>query len=297
MPGPSEDVPRWQPPSQRSEDVPRWEPPAPPRAAPRKAETWAPSADVPRWDPEADVPRWHPSADGAVGARIETDEAARRAPIKRAPLVARPFLWWNAHPWVIAWVAVFLAPAGVLALRFVDEYGYEHFVEPLQWTLVGLLALVLVRAVLFSAGRSMVRLVLGVAAAAGALGLLLWPVTQVTLGRVICPARGGTDLGVQSAAVAIEAWRRGEAGDAAWHAADPDPAWREKARAISLLDYQLVESGCFERAAPIDTHHTWHDFRVTIREGDGAPLSKVVVVRTAVEGDGWKITGIEGPLP
>src|SRR6266850_51646 len=258
MPGPSEDVPRWQPPSQRSEDVPRWEPPVPPRAAPRKAETWAPSADVPRWDPEADVPRWHPSADGAVGARIETDEAARRAPIKRAPLVARPFLWWNAHPWVIAWVAVFLAPAGVLALRFVDEYGYEHFVEPLQWTLVGLLALVLVRAVLFSAGRSMVRLVL---------------------------------------AVAIEAWRRGEAGDAAWHAADPDPAWREKARAISLLDHQLVESGCFERVAPTDTRHTWHDFRVTIREGDRAPLSKVVVVRTAIEGDGWKITGIEGPLP
>jgi hypothetical protein len=185
----------------------------------------------------------------------------------------------------------------VLALRFVDEYGYERVVEPLQWTLVGLLALVLVRAVLFSARRSVVRLVLGLAAAGGALGLLLWPVTQVTLGRVICPARGGTDLGVQSAAVALEAWERGEAGDAAWHAADADPAWRDKARAIRLLDYHLVESGCFERIAPIDTQHTWHDFRVTIKEGDRAPLSKVLVVRTAVEAGVWKISGIEGPLP
>src|SRR5437868_13571027 len=135
MPGPSEDVPRWQPPSERSE-------------------TWEPSADVPRWDPQADVPRWQPSAGGAVGVRIETDAPEPRAAVKRVPLVARPFLWWNAHPWVIAWVAVFLAPAGVLALRFVDEYGYERYVEPLQWTLVGLLALVLLRAALFSARRS-----------------------------------------------------------------------------------------------------------------------------------------------
>jgi len=122
-------------------------------------------------------------------------------------------------------------------------------------------------------------------------------VTQISLGRVICPARAGADLGARSAAVALEAWQRGDAGDAAWRAADPAPAWREKARSISLLDYRLVESGCFERVAPIDTQHTWHDFRVTIKEGQRAPLSKVVVVHTAVEADGWKITGIEGPLP
>jgi hypothetical protein len=262
MPGPSEDVPRWQPPARETQ---------------HRADPWDPSADVPRWDPDADVPRQPPAARGAVGAR--------------------PFRWWGAHPWGIAWIGVFLAPAGVLLLRFVDEYGYERFVAPLQWTLIALLALLLVRAVLFSARRSVVRLVLGLAAAGGVLGLLLWPVTQVTLGRVICPTRAGVDLGVQSAAVALEAWQRGEAGAAAWHAADPAPAWREKARSISLLDYRLVESGCFERAAPIDTRYTWHDFRVTIREGERAPLSKVVVVHTAVEGDGWKITGIEGPLP
>ena len=52
-----------------------------------------------------------------------------------------------------------------------------------------------------------------------------------------------------------------------------------------------------ERVAPIDARHTWHDFRVTIREGERAPLSKVVVVHTDAAGDGWKITAIEGPLP
>lgn len=290
MPGPSEDVPRWQPPT-GSEDVPRWQPSA-------AADSWdEPGADVPRWDPQRATARQPRSASGPVGARIETDDAARRAPVKHVSPFARPFLWWGTHPWVFAWIGVFLAPAGVVALRFADEYGYESFVEPLQWALVALLAILLLRAVLFSARRSIARLVLGLAAAAGALALLLWPVTQVTLGRVICPARAGTELGLPTAAVALHAWQRGEAGDAAWHAADPDPAWREKARAISLLDYQLVESGCFERVAPIDTRHTWHDFRVTIKEGERAPLSKVVVVRTAAEGGAWKITGIEGPLP
>jgi len=227
----------------------------------------------------------------------QADEERMHGNDERVPLAVRPFRWWGAHPWFLAWVGVILAPAGVLLLRFVDEYGDERFVAPLQWALIALLALLLVRAVLFSARRSVLRLVLGLAAAGGALGLLLWPVTQITLGRVICPARAGADLGVQSAAVALEAWQRGEAGDAAWRAADRAAAWREKARSISLLDYRLVESGCFERVAPIDTHHTWHDFRVTIKEGERAPLSKVVVVHTAVEGDGWKITGIEGPLP
>ena len=53
-----------------------------------------------------------------------------------------------------------------------------------------------------------------------------------------------------------------------------------------------MESGCFERVAPIDGRHTWHDFRVTIREGERAPLSKIVVVRTAREGEGWTWTPV-----
>ena len=284
MPGPSEDVPRWQPPSGPSEDVPRWEPPAP-------------SSEVPRWDPDAAVPRWQPRAGQAVGAHFDTETPERTAPAPRVSPFALPFVWWGKHPWVAVWAAVFLAPAGVVLLRAVDEYGLDRYVEPLQWTLIALFALVLLRGVLFSARRSLARLALGLVAASAAVVLLLWPMTRVTLGRVICPPHAGTDLGVRSAALAIEAWQRGEKGEAAWHGGEPDPAWLEKASAISLLNYQLVESGCFERVAPIDTQHTWHDFRVTIREGERAPLSKVVIVRTAAEGGGWKITGIEGPLP
>jgi len=119
----------------------------------------------------------------------------------------------------------------------------------------------------------------------------------VTLGRVSCPPRAGTDLGVQASAVALEAWLRGEAGDTVWRGGVPDPRWRDKARDVTLMDYQLVATGCWERVAPIDASRTWHDFRVTIKEGERAPLSKVVVVRTTAEADGWKITRIDGPLP
>jgi len=282
MPGPSEDVPRWQPPAERSDDVPRWTPPA----------------EVPRWDPTADVPRPRAAAGGgAVGARFDTDEPGRRAPVKKVSPFALPFVWWSAHPWVFAWAAVFLTPVGVLLLRVVDEYDYDSFVAPLQWTLLALLAVVVLRAVLSSAPRSVTRMALGLVATAAAVSILLWPLTRVTLGRVICPARAGTELGVQTAAVAVDAWQRGETGAAAWHDGAADSAWADKARAISLLDYRLVESGCFERVAPIDVSRTWHDFRVTIKEGDRAPLSKIIVVRTVAEGGGWKITGIEGPLP
>lgn len=284
MPGPSEDVPRWQPPSEPAEDVPRWEPPAP-------------SREVPRWDPDAAVPRWQPPGGGAVGARVDTGARERRAPAPRVSPWARPLLWWGMHPWVVAWAGVFLTPAGVLLLRVVDESGLERFVEPLQWALLALLMFMILRGALFSARRSPVRLALGVIAAVGAVGVLLYPVTRVTLGRVICPPRAGTDLGVKSAAVAIDAWQRGEKGEAAWHGGTPDPAWLARASAISLLESRLVESGCFERVAPIDGTRTWHDFRVTIKEGERAPLSKIVVVHTTAEGGGWKITGIEGPLP
>jgi hypothetical protein len=280
MPGPSDNVPRWQPPAGLSDDAPRWE---------------SPGAGVPRWDPTRNVARWQASA--LVGARLATDEPVRRAPAPRVSPFALPLVWWRAHPWVAAWGAVFLAPAGVLLLRFVDEYGAERLVPPLQWVLIAVLAAVLARAALSSARRSVLRLVLGLAAAGGALALLLWPVTQVTLGRVTCPSRAGADRGVRAAATGITAWQRGEAGDAAWYRADPDVGWRRTTRAIRLLDYQLVDSGCYERVAPIDTQHTWHEFRVTIREGERAPLSKIVVVRTAAEGTDWKITGIDGPLP
>jgi hypothetical protein len=64
-----------------------------------------------------------------------------------------------------------------------------------------------------------------------------------------------------------------------------------------LLDYQLVDTGCWERVAPIDVTSTWHEFRVTVQGRDQAALSKSVVVHTALGTGGWKITAIEGPLP
>ena len=295
MPGPSDHVPRWQPPTEPSQEVPRWEPPAPSRDVPR----WEPPADsaVPRWDPNADVPRWQPPAAERAGARFEDDAGPRRPPAPRISPFALPLVWWSAHPWVVVWACVVLVPVGVVLLRAADESGLENYVTSLQWLLTASFALVLLRAVLFSMRRSVVRVALGVLAVVAATGLLLWPVTRVTLGRVMCPARAGNDLGVAAAATAIDAWQNGEPGAEAWHAGEVSSAWRDKAQAISLLDYQLVETGCFERVAPIDARHTWHDFRVTIREGERAPLSKIVTVHTNVEGDSWRITAIEGPLP
>ena len=79
--------------------------------------------------------------------------------------------------------------------------------------------------------------------------------------------------------------------------AQADAGWHERAGAVSLVDYQLVETGCWERVAPIDGSRTWHEFRVTVQGRDQAALSKSVVVHTAAGPDGWKITAIEGPLP
>jgi len=296
MPGPSDDVPRWQPPSGPSEDVPRWEPPAPSSEVPR----WQPPAADSRasaWEPSATVPRWQPPAGEKIGAVLETEAAERRAPAASTSPFALPFVWWGRHPWVVIWAAALLTPAAVLFLRVLDESGLESAVEPAQWTLLVLLAVILLRGVLFSARRSLARLALGLLGAGVTVAALLWPVTQVTLGRVTCPPRAGTDLGVQAAAVAIGAWQSGEKGAGAWRGGEPDAAWLTKASAISLLDSQLVESGCFERVAPIDATRTWHEFRVTVKEGERPALSKVVVVHTASESGEWKITGIEGPLP
>ena len=304
MPARPEDPPRWQPRSKPSpsDDAPRWVPPAPATEAsrweppaPDETSTWT-TVDVPRWDP-ARVRRRQASGAVSAGPRPETAAPQPRLHAKKSSWLARPLDWWSAHPWVVAWAGVLLIPVSVVLLRALDEWDFQQAVTPLGWALSALLAVALLRAVLFSARRSTARLALGLAAALVAIVLLLWPVTQVTLGRVMCPARGGTDLGVRVAALALEAWQRGGTADAAWHGGQTDAAWRDKSRTTRLLAYQRVESGCFERVAPIDATRTWHDFRVTVKEGGRAALSKVVVVRTAAEGGGWKITGIDGPLP
>ena len=285
MPGPSDDVPRWQPP-EPSDDAPRWEPPPP-------------SSDVPRWEPPPAAPaetvrRREPPP--STPRRQTKPPAPRRAP---APTPTRgwPWSWWGRHPWAIVWALVILAPAAVFLLRVLDESGYDGLLVPIEWALAALFVAVLVVAVLATVQRSAVRGVLGVVAVLAVLVVLLWPLTRVTLNHTQCPARAGVDRGVPAAVSALASWERGEADDTAWRGGTAAPGWRDTVRGIRLIDYQLVDSGCWERVAPVDVTRTWHEFRVTIEAGEREPISKVVVVHTTTERGEWKITSVEGPLP
>ena len=298
-------------PGNSDDDVPRWELPV-----------YDESEGVPRWTPEREVPRWQPrrgpAANGArampaggraarprPGARTEAPTRpgssipiSRRESAKLGSPVALPFVWWAAHPWVVLWSFVFLAPASALLLRVVDESSLAIAVQPLAWLLVVLFVIALALAAVGGVRRSVVRLGLGAVAALVAVVVLLWPVTRVTLGRAHCPARAGNDLGTRVAGRALQAWQSGVgASDEVWRRGVVDEGWRERTRATGLTDYQLAESGCWERVAPVDGTHTWHEFRVTVREAERAPLSKTVVIHTELGREGWKITAIEGPLP
>jgi hypothetical protein len=211
--------------------------------------------------------------------------------------VARPFIWWRAHPWIVMWALVLVIPLVAVALRLLDESEHEAFVSPLAWAFAVSVVAALVVATLARGPRSPLRLALGLGAPLLAAGMLLWPVTQVTLGRTPCPPRAGSDLGAPIAAAALEAWRAGKTGDAGWHGGRADATWIARAGALGVIESSLVDSGCWERVAPVDGSRTWHEFRVTVRQGKGNPLSKVVVVHTARAAAGWKITAIEGPLP
>jgi hypothetical protein len=277
------------------DDAPRWELPV-----------YDPSEEIPRWEPEREarreVPRWQPRrgqpSPPRVNARVGSSVATpSREVAKPVPLYVSPFVWWSAHPWAVLWVLVLLAPAAVLLLRVLDDASLQTVVTAVAWALALLFVVALALALVVSARRSVLRLVLGAVGAVAALGVVLWPVTRVTLGRTVCPPRAGADLGAGVATGALQAWQGGSGGDDGWGRGQPDGAWRERTRAAALVDYQLVATGCWERVAPIDATRTWHEFRVTVRDGDREPLSKTVVVHTAAGGDGWKITAIEGPLP
>ena len=195
------------------------------------------------------------------------------------------------------WALVILAPAAVFLLRVLDESGYDGWLVPIEWALAALFVAVLVVAVLSTAQRSAVRAVLGVVAVLAVLVVLLWPLTRVTPDHTQCPPRAGVDRGVPAAVSALASWERGEADDTAWRGGTAAPGWRDTVRGIRLIDYQLVDSGCWERVAPVDVARTWHEFRVTIEAGEREPISKVVVVHTTTERGEWKITSVEGPLP
>ena len=282
MPGPSDDVPRWQPP-EALDDVPRWEPPPP-------------TNDAPRWEPPAapvEAPKRRTPAPAVSRPRPETTDAARVS----APAVTLRVPLWRRRPWAVVWALVLLAPLAVAFLRVLDEWDYQALLAPIAWGLAALFVAALIVAALRTVQRSAARAILGVAGALIAATILLWPVTRVTLDHTPCPARAGVDLGVPAAVSALASWERGETDDSAWRGGTTGPGWRDKVRQTRLIDYQLVDSGCWERVAPVDVTRTWHEFRVTIEAGEPEPLSKLVVVHTASERGDWKITSVEGPLP
>jgi hypothetical protein len=198
---------------------------------------------------------------------------------------------------VIVWVSVFLAPFMVLFLRVVDESWSPRLVVPFEWMLWAFFAIALLLGLLVTSTKSAMRAVGGLVFALLAIAVLVAPLTQVTLGRGGCPARIGKDLGVGVAATVLEAWQKGEALGEAWRGGEVAPSWQERAHRLALLDYRLVESGCWERVAPIATSTTWHEFRVTVKEGDRAPLSKTLLVHTVREGAGFRVSAVDGPLP
>ncbi len=221
----------------------------------------------------------------------------RPRPKKKVSPYAAPFAWWAAHPWIVVWMCVFLSPFVVVLLRLLDDAGHRGMVAPLQWLAVGVLVVALVLGVAVTSRRSVVRAVSGLAFAIAGLLLLVLPTTNVVLGRTACPPRAGQELGLSTALAVVEAWRKGEAGDAVWSGGEASPAWREQVRILRLEDFRLVDSGCWERVAPVRASPTWHEFRVTVREGTFAPLSKILLVHVAADGAAWKVTGVDGPLP
>jgi hypothetical protein len=283
------------------DDAPRWELPV-----------WDPSTEeaAPRWEPEPEVPRRQPRRDAGSGprpgpgARVGPGLHAgpgiatvHREPPKRISPLAVPFVWWAAHPWAVLWILVFLAPAASLLLRVLDESPLDGLMLPLAWGLAALFLIALSLALVASAQRSAARLALGTVAVLATLAVVLWPMTHVTLGRVSCPARAGSDLGALAAGSALNGWRTGTGDVAAWRTGQAAADWTVQTRGVGLFGYQLIESGCWERVAPIDATRTWHEYRVTVQEAGRPPLSKTVVIHTAAGIDGWKITAIEGPLP
>jgi hypothetical protein len=206
----------------------------------------------------------------------------------------RPFAWWRRHAWTPVWIAVVLTPAALLALRLIDDTTVALLV-PSALVLTVLLFLAIVgTAVRTSARRSLPRALVGGGGAVLAAALLALPMTHV-IGQRACPEHMGPDRGVQVTTQMFDAWRKAAPPPAdIWTSAAVADAWKARVDKLALVDYKLVESGCWERLAPVTTGQTWHEFRVTVRRGDGDRFSKIVTVYTRAARDGWAIAEIEG---
>jgi hypothetical protein len=220
-----------------------------------------------------------------------------RRPVKKpVSPYAIPFVWWSRHPWIVLWVCVFLTPAAMLTLRLLDDTDSAGLVRPLLVAFVLAFVVALLTALLIGVRRSAPRALAGAAGAVVGVAILVIPMVHV-IGQRFCPARMGEDRGIQTSAEMLEAWKSGNALPEVWASADVGADWKRRAADLALLDYQLVESGCWERMAPVTTTRTWHEFRVTVRRGETDPLSKILTVHTVAAGTGWRISEVEGPRP
>lgn len=194
-------------------------------------------------------------------------------------------------------MCVVLSPIVVVLLRLLDDAGYDAIVAAVRWFAIGVVVITVVLAVSVTSRRSVVTAVSHLAFAIAGLLLLILPTTHVVLGRTECPPRAGEELGRGTAVAVLEAWSKGDTIDAVWSGGAASPAWKQKVGTLRLDQFVAVQSGCWERLAPVKTSSTWHEFRVVVREGTLEPLSKLVVVRVANEGGAWKVIGVDGPLP
>jgi hypothetical protein len=228
--------------------------------------------------------------------RWQPPPPSRRPTKKVTPVYAKPFGWWSKHPWIVLWVCVFLTPAAMLTLRVLDDTDAANLVRPLLTAFIAFAVVALTTAVVIGLPRAPMRALVGGAAAIAGIVILLMPMLHV-IGQRFCPARMGTDRGIQTSAAMLEAWKTGEGLPDVWSRAEVGEDWRRRAADLALLEYRLVDSGCWERMAPVTTTRTWHEFRVTVRQGETDPLSKLLTVHTVAAGTGWRIAEVEGPQP
>jgi len=193
------------------------------------------------------------------------------------------------------WAAVVLTPVALLSLRLVDDTAVGLLVQPALAVMIVVFLVIVGVAVRGSAAASLPRALAGGGGALLVALLLTLPMIHV-IGQRSCPERMGVDRGVQVSSRMFDAWRKGERPPAVvWTGDVVADAWRARVGRLTLLDYKLVDSGCWERLAPVTTRKTWHEFRVTVRRGDGERLSKIVTVHTRAARDGWRIADVDGP--
>jgi len=205
-------------------------------------------------------------------------------------------VWWRRHAWIPVWIAVFLTPVALLLLRLIDDTSVAVLLRPVLFVMVVLFLALVAVAVRTSAPSSLARALAGGGSALLAAALVALPMIHV-IGQRSCPERMGVDRGIQVSMQMLDAWRKGEPPPAeVWGAAAVADAWKAHVGKLRLLDYRLIDSGCWERLAPVATNETWHEFRATVQQGEDR-FSKVMTVHTRATRGGWAVAEIEGPEP